>query len=137
MGARRDKMFKINEDQIKRDKLLRPKYRGNSGYGIFENLNVHTLRYLINNSFIAPDYRWNEAPTAMEFFNFMMVHKEYKAHGWTKNIECQGCMEYGFIIEGLKGIPQDTGSRDDLRKFSEKADEWFEYPDGSIRTWYD
>lgn len=130
-------MFQINKDQITRDKLLRTKYKGNSGYGIFKNLNVHTLRYLINNSFIAPDYRWNETPTAMEFFNFMMAHKEYKAHGWTKDIECRGCTEYGLIIEGLIGIPSNKQSLIDFYKMFEKADELDEYPDGTIRCWYD
>lgn len=128
-------MFKYNFNQDERDALLKiTKYDDcNKSFASFKNLNVRTLKILLDKNFANPSMRQQRAPSIRKFYEFMLVHPEYKAHGYMCGLARQ---DYRISIEGLKGRPKNLVSRFDFYNMFRKADEFSDNADG-LRCWYD
>ena len=87
----------------------------------------------MDKKYLDPKDNQNESPKNIEFYNFMVRHPEYKAHGYA----CGGKREFRIAIEGLKGKPESIQSKIDFNYTFRYADELDEYEDGTLRCWYD
>jgi hypothetical protein len=133
-------MFTYNINQEDRDSLLHVENYNNilhteptKDYFRFKNADVDTVKELLDKRYLDPEDNQNESPKNIEFYNFMVDYPEYEAHGYA----CGGGREFRIAIEGLKGKPSDAQSRSDFLRRFRKADELDEYPDGTLRCWYD
>jgi len=129
-------MFKYNKDQKRRDELLGIKGKRDtyklSSYSRFDDLSVETLGILLDEKFINPEEKQNDAPSVGEFYDFMVKHPEYKAIGYAIGLERT---DYRTSIEGLTGEGKNIGAILDFAVKFRLADE-FDI-EGYQRCWYD
>lgn len=128
---------KLNQDIEARDKLIYGKYRaskykfGNIQY--FKDLAPKTMDILIKSKFADPDARKNNAPSFMEFYDFMNTYPGYKAHGYTVNIDDD---DYGVYIEGVeKGQP--TGSVEEFKEFMTLFGNCSSFNETTMYCWFE
>jgi hypothetical protein len=127
--------FKYNQDQERRDKLVNAKYENfDKSYAHYSDVSVDTLKILLDEKFANPADVQNSAPTIQEFYDFMVKHPEYKAHGYVIGLERS---DYRVSVEGLSGVPKNIESRLDFFRKFRHADDLNEYRDGSVSCWYD
>lgn len=131
-------MFKYNMNQDKRDtffKIRKEEWdKPTKDYFGFYDLDVEILKILLDEKFANPDEYQNEAPTIQKFYDFMVKHPEFKAHGYATG---GTRTDYRVSVEGVKGIPSGYESRYAFYKMFRLADEFDEYHDGTFRCWYD
>ena len=99
----------------------------------FVELTIDELKILLDEGFIDPDGRYNEAPTTMDFYAFMERHPDITAHGY---LVSPGRDDYRMVIDGLDylGDPSREFIIDFLDTFKD-ADEIFMDEDG-LYCWY-
>lgn len=68
----------------------------------FDNLDVDTLRLLIEEGYADPEMNQNDSHTTNEFYEFMLKHPDIKAHGYAVSPDRD---DYRMTIEGLSGEP--------------------------------
>lgn len=99
-------MKELNKDIETRDKIIFGRYRPNKyryGTAWFRDMNVKTLRKLLEQNFIDPEETQNESPTVEQIYEFMRRHPEYTCHGYTVAADRA---DYRVSIEGVeKGSP--------------------------------
>jgi len=122
--------MKYNKDEKTRNALLGI-HKGS--YVQFSNLNVETLKTLIDSNFADPEENQNDSPTIAEFFEFMREYPEYKAHGYAIGLVRS---DYRISIEGLDGYPKTSDSFTSFVKAFRLADT-FNVTAGYVRCWYD
>lgn len=130
--------FQYNKDQERRDSLfnnnIRKGYYSNpQDYQSYYGLNVNTLKILLDEKFADPQERQNDSPTIQKFYDFMVEHPEFTAHGYLIGLKRS---DYRVSIEGLEGKPSDSESYTDFILFNRLADE-FDVNMEYCRSWWD
>lgn len=130
----------LNQDDERRRELLdiRPSVVDDGGIMHFEDLTLERLRHLLEEQFIDPDARQNEAPSTIEFYQFMEEWPEVTAHGYAVSIERD---DYRIHIEGLDCdlADVDEDRREELKEaFEELCGEATEYEadDEGLYAWW-
>lgn len=128
--------FPFNKDQKRRDSLfnIRKIYSYDPGnYQSYNGLDVDTLKILIDEKFADPDETQNDSPSIQEFYDFLVEHPEFTAHGYLIGLKRS---DYRVSIEGLEGKPNDSESYTDFILFNRLADE-FDVDMDYCRSWWD
>ena len=77
--------MKMNKDVETRDIKLFGEYDPNKymgGIRNFDQIDVSTLKWLVENNYANPDEQQNLAPSIQEFIDFMETHEGYFAGGY-------------------------------------------------------
>ncbi len=90
----------LNQDWQRRAAILgiRPS-KDADAVSHFKNLPVEGIAQLLNERFLHPDARQNDAPSASEFFAFLQEWPEAKAHGYAVG---HNRPDYRITLEGLQ-----------------------------------
>lgn len=107
----------LNQDQQRRDEILRPLLRDDRAYGdirYFSGLTAEPLQQLIQEQFADPKETQNNSPTIAEFLEFLHSHPTCTAHGY---IVDQPRTDYRVSIEGLNY----AAAKNDLNEVKEFA----------------
>jgi hypothetical protein len=89
----------LNQDDARRFELLGLKKKDDDGGIIkFQDLGVKTLETLLDEHFIHPNARQNEAPSTIEFLQMMRMHPEIQAGGYAVS---QKRADYRVHIEAI------------------------------------
>lgn len=89
----------LNQDDARRFELLKMNRKDDEGGIIrFEDLDVKTLETLLDEHFIHPNARQNEAPSTAEFLQMMREHPEIRASGYAVS---QKRADYRVHIEAI------------------------------------
>lgn len=133
---------KLNPNQTERDRLIfgdnSPRYGG--GMARFEELDVVTLKKLIELDYADPQDKQNEAPTIAAFVELLERHatedSDLTAHGYVIHKERD---DYRVSIEGIEGTTRFSEGLLDILKVCVSADEFEVQSDlvFNVRAWWD
>ena len=121
----------INE--TRRNELLEIQGRYCGGIERFSNLSVDILKILIDEKFISLDECQNCSPSTEQFYNFLLEHPCFTAHGYAVSPERN---DYRITIEGIEGIPKTDKDALDFVNFAKRADE-LDCTDSNYFCWWD
>ncbi len=132
----------LNPNQTERDRLIfgenSPRYGG--GMARFEDLDVATLKKLIELRYADPEDKQNEAPTIAEFVALLERHdtedSDLTAHGYVIHKERD---DYRVSIEGIEGTTRFSEGLLDILTVCVTADEFTVESDLTfhVRAWWD
>ncbi len=129
--------FEYNKDWEKRDELISgeadiEKYRWGGIYH-FKEMNVDTLKALLDEHFADPEEQQNDAPCIKDIYDFMVDHPGFTAYGYVVSPERH---DYRVSIEGVDG----TYAEKDMETIKDFTD-LFRYADEfdieNLYCWYD
>jgi hypothetical protein len=124
-------MFKFNTNQKRRDEILGITCKDD--YERFEDINVETLKILLDEKFADPEETQNYSPSIQEFYEFMVKYPEFRAIGYAVG---RGRSDYRVSIEGLEGKGKTKQALFDFISEFRNADE-FDVDEDGQRCWYD
>ncbi|MCA9523205.1 MAG: hypothetical protein KC609_19650 [Myxococcales bacterium] len=130
----------LNQDDTRRREILGivERERDDGGIMHFEDLTFDELTQLLEEQFIDPEARQNEAPSTLEFYEFMEQWPEVTAHGYAVSIDRD---DYRIHLEGLYcDLDEvDEERRDELKEaFEELCGEatQYEVDEQSLYAWW-
>lgn len=109
-------MTKLNKDVATRDKMIfgsydKSKYSG--GIRHFENLDLDTLKHLLEKNFVDRAENQNDSPTIGEIVDFMKKYDGYTGHGYAVEVERE---DYRVSLEGVSK-DRAADSEEELNEF--------------------
>lgn len=129
-------MRELNKDTARRAEILGDALAPTSWGGIqnYDYATLSQLELLLKENFADPNDQQNEAPTFLQFVEFMRENPEVTAHGYIVEPHRE---DYRVTIEGLylEAEHVTLESKFAFVQFNAEADEL--ETDGDLRSWWD
>ncbi|GGM55624.1 hypothetical protein ACFFX1_08125 [Dactylosporangium sucinum] len=111
--------FEYNRDATRRDKALGVGRGYTGGIASFEGVDAARLAWLLDQRYIDPYERQNEAPTVWEIFQFLCGHPTVRAAGY---VVTPDRVDYRTSIEDISASSIDATLRPDAERFCADAE---------------
>lgn len=111
-------MFNLNREYKLRDEILEPfSTEEIGGLRYFKNLDLDTLKKLIDLNFIDLNGRQNLSPSVKQFLEFMEENPQTKAHGYSVSNKRE---DYRVTLEGVTIYKTSVKGEDIVENISEE-----------------